>query len=211
MSSTPRQSRTATVALRNGSSPRSRTLRASAPHRVRFGSGLLPRSRARSGRLSGRPPQRAGRRPERSARRGEENGPLGRPLTALVLPFEGLPPLIRLLFWVAFVLIVVGPRLDHRALRRIAACACTSARPRRRPASTSSSGCSSFPALNEELTIVDSVERLLAVEAANKAIVVIDDGSSDGTARVLAELDERRADGAPAHASRRAARARPRP
>ena len=45
------------------------------------------------------------------------------------------------------------------------------------------------PALNEELTILDSVKRLLAVEAANKAVVVIDDGSSDGTASVLAGLD----------------------
>ena len=45
------------------------------------------------------------------------------------------------------------------------------------------------PALNEEVTIADSVERLLAVEAANKAIVVIDDGSTDGTPEVLAGLD----------------------
>ena len=46
------------------------------------------------------------------------------------------------------------------------------------------------PALNEEVTIGDSVERLLAVEATNKAIVVIDDGSSDGTADVLARRSE---------------------
>jgi cellulose synthase/poly-beta-1,6-N-acetylglucosamine synthase-like glycosyltransferase len=45
------------------------------------------------------------------------------------------------------------------------------------------------PALNEELTIADSVRRLVAVEAANKEVVVIDDGSTDGTAAVLAGLD----------------------
>jgi 1,2-diacylglycerol 3-beta-glucosyltransferase len=45
------------------------------------------------------------------------------------------------------------------------------------------------PALNEEVTIADSVRRLAAVEAANKAIVVIDDGSTDGTAGVLTSLD----------------------
>jgi 1,2-diacylglycerol 3-beta-glucosyltransferase len=45
------------------------------------------------------------------------------------------------------------------------------------------------PALNEEVTIADSVHRLEAVEAVNKHIVVIDDGSTDGTAAVLAGLD----------------------
>ena len=45
------------------------------------------------------------------------------------------------------------------------------------------------PALNEEVTIADSVSRLLAVEARNKAILVIDDGSTDGTAAVLDAFD----------------------
>ena len=45
------------------------------------------------------------------------------------------------------------------------------------------------PALNEDLTIADSVNRLLAVDAANKAILVIDDGSTDGTATALGEFD----------------------
>ena len=45
------------------------------------------------------------------------------------------------------------------------------------------------PALDEDVTIADSVSRLLAVEARNKAILVIDDGSTDGTAAVLGEFD----------------------
>ena len=45
------------------------------------------------------------------------------------------------------------------------------------------------PALNEEVTIADSVRRLVDVNAANKQIVVIDDGSTDGTGAVLAGLD----------------------
>ncbi|GAB3099282.1 glycosyltransferase family 2 protein [Isoptericola nanjingensis] len=47
------------------------------------------------------------------------------------------------------------------------------------------------PALNEEVTIADSVGRLVAVEATHKAIVVIDDGSDDRTPEVLAELRAR--------------------
>jgi cellulose synthase/poly-beta-1,6-N-acetylglucosamine synthase-like glycosyltransferase len=45
------------------------------------------------------------------------------------------------------------------------------------------------PALNEEVTIADSVDRLLAVEAGNRAVLVIDDGSTDGTGAVLAGID----------------------
>ncbi|CAM3465111.1 glycosyltransferase family 2 protein [Isoptericola cucumis] len=44
------------------------------------------------------------------------------------------------------------------------------------------------PALNEEVTIADSVSRLVAVEATHKAIVVVDDGSDDRTPEVLAGL-----------------------
>ncbi|MGZ8667627.1 MAG: glycosyltransferase family 2 protein [Solirubrobacterales bacterium] len=45
------------------------------------------------------------------------------------------------------------------------------------------------PALNEEVTIADSVERLLALELAERRVVVIDDGSDDRTAEILAEID----------------------
>jgi 1,2-diacylglycerol 3-beta-glucosyltransferase len=113
---------------------------------------------------------------------------LGGPLTGLVLPFEGLPPLVRLLFWVAFVLIVGG-------LAWTSALFAASRRALADAPAPADDLVDQFlwvflvPALNEEVTIADSVRRLLAVEAANKAIVVIDDGSSDGTASVLAELE----------------------
>ena len=41
------------------------------------------------------------------------------------------------------------------------------------------------PALNEEITIADSVERLVALELARRRIVVIDDGSTDRTPEIL--------------------------
>lgn len=44
------------------------------------------------------------------------------------------------------------------------------------------------PALNEEVTITDSVQRLLGVQAARRRIVVIDDGSDDRTPEILASL-----------------------
>lgn len=45
------------------------------------------------------------------------------------------------------------------------------------------------PALDEEVTIADSVARLLEVRCAHKRIVVIDDGSTDATPEVLAGID----------------------
>lgn len=45
------------------------------------------------------------------------------------------------------------------------------------------------PALNEEVTIADSVARLLAVPVKRRRIVVIDDGSEDSTAAILAGID----------------------
>lgn len=48
------------------------------------------------------------------------------------------------------------------------------------------------PALNEEVTIADSVQRLRQTEASNAVFLVIDDGSDDGTAAVLAGIDDPR-------------------
>ncbi len=46
------------------------------------------------------------------------------------------------------------------------------------------------PALNEEVTIADSVGRLLRIPVARRRIVVIDDGSSDSTPEILAAIDD---------------------
>jgi len=45
------------------------------------------------------------------------------------------------------------------------------------------------PALNEEVTIADSVQRLLEIELEKRLIVVIDDGSDDRTPTILARLE----------------------
>jgi 1,2-diacylglycerol 3-beta-glucosyltransferase len=44
------------------------------------------------------------------------------------------------------------------------------------------------PALNEAVTIRDSVDRLLAVNVSRRRILVIDDGSDDGTDEILADM-----------------------
>lgn len=46
------------------------------------------------------------------------------------------------------------------------------------------------PALNEEVTIRDSVERLLELPLARKRILVLDDGSTDETPRILASMKD---------------------
>jgi cellulose synthase/poly-beta-1,6-N-acetylglucosamine synthase-like glycosyltransferase len=111
---------------------------------------------------------------------------VGRPL-ALALPFEGLPVWAQVLFYIVFVQIVLvflwtlvlfvsSRRAIHSA-------------PDPDPAAADSLlWVFLVPALNEEVTIADSVERLRAVQAPNKAVVVIDDGSTDGTGEVLARL-----------------------
>lgn len=45
-----------------------------------------------------------------------------------------------------------------------------------------------IPALNEEVTIADSVERLKNLKGARKKIVVINDGSDDNTEEIVEEL-----------------------
>ncbi|MBI4897073.1 MAG: glycosyltransferase family 2 protein [Actinobacteria bacterium] len=45
------------------------------------------------------------------------------------------------------------------------------------------------PALNEEMTIADTVHHLLALPLERRTVVVIDDASDDNTARLLAEIE----------------------
>lgn len=46
------------------------------------------------------------------------------------------------------------------------------------------------PALNEEVAIADSVQRLLSVPVARRRVVVIDDGSDDRTPEIIAGIDD---------------------
>ena len=68
------------------------------------------------------------------------------------------------------------------------------ARERKRPPDTRPHGDDDFlwvflvPALDEEITIRDSVERLLAIELRRRLILVIDDGSKDRTPEILQDL-----------------------
>jgi cellulose synthase/poly-beta-1,6-N-acetylglucosamine synthase-like glycosyltransferase len=107
-------------------------------------------------------------------------------LTAL---FSGLPGPVQVLFWVALAVIVavdVWVCVLFVCARRAA---------RRQPAATAA-GADAFtwvflvPALDEELTIRDSVTRLVALPLERRHIVVVDDASGDRTPEILAELGQ---------------------
>jgi cellulose synthase/poly-beta-1,6-N-acetylglucosamine synthase-like glycosyltransferase len=104
------------------------------------------------------------------------------------LPFEGLPPGWEALFLVCLV-VVVGMFLWTAILfvrARRAAVA---------PPALTAAGADAFtwvflvPALNEEITIRDSVRRLLDIDLARRRVLVIDDGSEDRTAEILDGID----------------------
>src|SRR5205823_12889997 len=46
-----------------------------------------------------------------------------------------------------------------------------------------------LPCLNEEVVIRGSIERLLALPSADFAVLVVDDGSDDGTAEIVREFE----------------------
>jgi cellulose synthase/poly-beta-1,6-N-acetylglucosamine synthase-like glycosyltransferase len=104
------------------------------------------------------------------------------------MPFEGLPIWAQALFYPAFLLIigfvawtVVLFVFSRRALR-------PEGDPKP-PAADAFLWVFLVPALNEGVTIADTVARLLAVEAPNKLVLLIDDGSTDDTPAVLAGLE----------------------
>ena len=46
------------------------------------------------------------------------------------------------------------------------------------------------PALNEEVTIADTVQRLVDLKVTNKVMMIIDDGSTDATPQILADIGD---------------------
>ncbi|MCO5315275.1 MAG: glycosyltransferase [Solirubrobacterales bacterium] len=110
-------------------------------------------------------------------------------LTAVeFFPFTGLNPGLRVLFLITFVIVVAmfawtvvlfvrGLRSDRELARR------DGVDPDR------FDWVFLVPALNEEVTIADSVGRLDLLEVERKRIVVINDGSDDRTAEILGSLD----------------------
>jgi cellulose synthase/poly-beta-1,6-N-acetylglucosamine synthase-like glycosyltransferase len=107
---------------------------------------------------------------------------------ALTMPFEGLAPiwqtilyaeliLILAMFSWTFLLFVRGQRARRAAPAANQALA------------DELTWVFMVPALNEAVTIRDSVERLMQTKVKNRHIVVIDDGSDDGTPDVLASIE----------------------
>lgn len=102
------------------------------------------------------------------------------------LPFDSLPLVWQVTFLCALVLIATI--LVWTGVLFVLA-----QRARRHPPTPSQGPDSRFlwvfivPALDEEITIRDSVERLLAVEVEHSRIVVVDDASEDRTPQILAE------------------------
>ncbi len=103
-------------------------------------------------------------------------------------PFEGLPTLWAVLFSVCLVVVVAmflwTTMLFVRGHKAIV-----------RPPQPPPEGADAFswvfmvPAMNEEVTIADSVQRLVELPIARRRVIVIDDGSEDRTAEILAAID----------------------
>ena len=113
---------------------------------------------------------------------------MGRPLIALALPFEGLPPWAVVVLWAA--LVVIAVMLLWSVALFVASRRALGRAPELVPGEEDAFlWVFLVPALNEEVTIGDSVRRLLDVEVPNKVVLVIDDGSEDGTPNVLAAIE----------------------
>lgn len=118
-------------------------------------------------------------------------------MSVLAELYSGVPVWAQVLFWIALVIsvcsLVSAAVLLIEALRgrrRIARL--NRAREGLPPAQQEFLWVFMVPALNEEVTIADSVSRLRETEASHAVFLVIDDGSDDGTAAVLEGIHDPR-------------------
>ncbi|MET0811497.1 MAG: glycosyltransferase family 2 protein, partial [Microbacterium sp.] len=111
--------------------------------------------------------------------------------------YQGVPLWAQILFWIALAIsvcslisvtvLLVNSLREKRRVERA-----DRARDGLPPAESEFLWVFMVPALNEEVTIADSVQRLRQTEASNAVFLVIDDGSDDGTAAVLAGIHDPR-------------------
>jgi 1,2-diacylglycerol 3-beta-glucosyltransferase len=108
-------------------------------------------------------------------------------LLLLISPFAGLPTAVQVLFWIALVVIIAVDCWTCVLFAR-------GRHAETPPPNPHDGGADRFtwvfmvPALNEELTIRDSVERLLAIPVRRRHLLVIDDASDDGTPAILRDI-----------------------
>ena len=106
-----------------------------------------------------------------------------------MIPFDGIPLVAQVLLTFAFLVIVAmclwTVTLFVRGQRAIASAPAA-------PANADDAWTWVFlvAALNEEITISDSVSRLLALDLANRKVIAIDDGSDDRTPEILATFSD---------------------
>ncbi len=109
-------------------------------------------------------------------------------MSGVVLPFEGLAAPWAALFLICLT-VIVGMFIWNAILFVRARGAA------RRPPPVPDLGASGYtwvflvPAMNEEVTIRDSVERLLGLDLEHRRVIVINDASEDGTAGILESID----------------------
>ena len=108
---------------------------------------------------------------------------------SVVIPFDGIPLVAQVLLTFAFLVIVAmclwTVTLFVRGRRAIAGAPAASAH-----ADAAWTWVFLVAALNEEITIADSVSRLLALDLANRKVIAIDDGSDDRTPEILATFSD---------------------
>lgn len=105
--------------------------------------------------------------------------------------FAGLPPAVQVVLWIALAVTLTS----FWSIFALAWAGRRTRRLREGERSPDRPGADDFlwvfvvPALDEEVTISDSVARLTAARAARSIVLVVNDGSTDGTGPILSGLD----------------------